>query len=394
MTSFPYSMKKIYGYRNIYQVLKYIYKEKSHWNYNNQLYQISDEVKESLNKKYPVIALESTIISHGMPFPENISTALEVENIIRNYNVTPATIGVINGKIYIGLNKEEMEVLGNKCQNLMKISKRDLPYAISQKLTGGTTVSSTSMIAQKMGIKIFVTGGIGGVHRDVINSMDISSDLSELAHTQITVISAGIKSILDIGKTLEYLETMGVSVVSFGPSKEFPAFFTSRSGYFAPYNVLDANDAANLIVSRDAINMKSGILIAVPIPLEYNEKGQIIEDAIKEAVLEAKEKNIKGKDVTPYILGKVNELTSGESLKNNMILIKNNAVVGSKIALELNKIQLSTNIEESIKKNKEYISKYPHTIIKREKNDKIIVIGGSVLDLVTTVLHDKIEIVN
>ncbi|XP_067124021.1 uncharacterized protein [Centruroides vittatus] len=289
------------------------------------------------------------------------------------------------------MNKEEMEILGKENQNLMKLSRRDLPYAVSQKLTGGTTVSSTSMIAEKMGIKIFVTGGIGGVHQDVVNSMDISSDLTELAHTQITVISAGVKSILDIEKTLEYLETVGVCVVSFGQSKEFPAFFTSKSGYFAPYNVLNANDAAKLIVARDSINMRSAVLIAVPIPQEYDDKGQMIEDAIKKAVLEAKEKNVKGKDVTPFILKKVNDLTLGESLKSNILLIKNNAVIGSKIAIELHKIHSFKNSDVLEKNNKENILDYSHSVIKTQKSNKLVVIGGSVLDLVTTVLHSKIE---
>ncbi|XP_077195958.1 uncharacterized protein LOC143838487 isoform X2 [Paroedura picta] len=295
-------------------------------------------VKEALDNGRPVVALESTIITHGLPYPQNLSTAREVEEIVRANGAVPATIGILNGCIRVGLQDDELECLA-KAKNTVKVSRRDFPYVLSQGLSGGTTVAGTMIVAHKAGIPVFVTGGIGGVHRGGEKTLDVSADLTELGRTPVAVISAGVKSILDIGRTLEYLETQGICVATFGESRAFPAFFSRQSGFQAAYNVLNEEDAAQLIARSLALRLGSGVLIAVPCPEEEAASGQLIEDAIQQALQDSRERAITGKELTPFLLQRVNELTSGKSLNSNITLIKNNARVGSQIAVALNKIQ-------------------------------------------------------
>ncbi|VDI34759.1 pseudouridylate synthase / pseudouridine kinase [Mytilus galloprovincialis] len=323
-------LSRFYGYKCLKQSP---WKQKTCY-FSNSVIQVQDEVKEALHSGKPVVALESTIITHGMPYPHNLSTAQSVESLVRNQGVIPATIAVINGKVKVGLTTEELELLSKKDKPCIKASRRDLSYIISQGMNGGTTVSGTMSIANQVGIPIFVTGGIGGVHREAETSMDISADLTELGRTPVTVISAGVKSILDIGRTLEYLETKGVCVASYGNSRDFPAFFVPRSGYQSPYNVQDATKAAELIVAQLSLGLQSGILIAVPIPQESSADGEIIEDTIQQALNEAKKQNIIGKEVTPFVLQRVNEMTQGSSLTASILYH-----LGSQIARKLSDIR-------------------------------------------------------
>ncbi|XP_077195959.1 uncharacterized protein LOC143838487 isoform X3 [Paroedura picta] len=267
-----------------------------------------------------------------------MSSAREVEEIVRANGAVPATIGILNGCIRVGLQDDELECLA-KAKNTVKVSRRDFPYVLSQGLSGGTTVAGTMIVAHKAGIPVFVTGGIGGVHRGGEKTLDVSADLTELGRTPVAVISAGVKSILDIGRTLEYLETQGICVATFGESRAFPAFFSRQSGFQAAYNVLNEEDAAQLIARSLALRLGSGVLIAVPCPEEEAASGQLIEDAIQQALQDSRERAITGKELTPFLLQRVNELTSGKSLNSNITLIKNNARVGSQIAVALNKIQ-------------------------------------------------------
>ncbi|XP_036424228.1 pseudouridine-metabolizing bifunctional protein C1861.05 isoform X2 [Colossoma macropomum] len=300
----------------------------------DRLFKVHPTVHEALAEHRPVVALESTIITHGMPYPHNLSTAKEVEAIVRAEGATPATVGVLEGTVHVGLSPEELDFLA-RSKTALKVSRRDLPYVISKGLSGGTTVSGTMIAAHRAGIPVFVTGGIGGVHRDGENSLDVSTDLTELGRTPIAVVSAGVKSILDIGRTLEFLETQGVCVATYGKSKSFPAFFSTQSGFISPYNVLNAEEAASLIASTLSLGLQSGVLLAVPIPEEHAAAGQQIECAIQVAVDEARLKGIRGRDVTPFILQRVSELTEGQSLQANIALIHNNAKVGSQIACAL-----------------------------------------------------------
>ncbi|XP_074863343.1 uncharacterized protein LOC142019875 isoform X2 [Carettochelys insculpta] len=304
-------------------------------------FRVSASVEEALADGRPIVALESTVITHGMPYPQNLSMAREVEEIIRTNGSVPATVGILTGRIHIGLNDEELQFLA-KSKNLVKVSRRDLPYVLSQGLSGGTTVSGTMIVAHKAGIPVFVTGGIGGVHRGGEKTMDVSADLTELGRTPVAVVSAGVKSILDIGRTLEYLETQGVCVAAFGESKEFPSFFSPQSGFQAPCQVQNEEEAARLIASTLALGLGSGMLITVPCPKEEAASGQVIEDAIQQALSKARSTGITGKELTPFLLQKVNELTSGKSLQTNISLIQNNARVGSRIAVALSKIQDAT----------------------------------------------------
>ncbi|BFZ11177.1 hypothetical protein BsWGS_14216 [Bradybaena similaris] len=283
------------------------------------LVQVSEEVQEALTYKKAVVALESTIITHGMPYPHNYSTALGVEKKVRQSGAVPATIAVLNGKICIGLKDSDLGWLAEKSHDLIKVSRRDLPYVLSHGYSGGTTVSATMIAAHMAGIPIFATGGIGGVHRGAETSFDISADLTELGRTPVVVVSSGVKSILDIPKTLEYLETQGVCVAAFGEKKNFPAFFTKDSGYYAPYNIATLHEAAKMIDIYQRTGLNSGMLIAVPIPDEFAASGEIIQSAIDEAVESARKNNIIGKDVTPYILSMVSKITKGESLAANIL---------------------------------------------------------------------------
>ncbi|XP_054049404.1 uncharacterized protein LOC128906325 isoform X2 [Rissa tridactyla] len=299
---------------------------------------IQPSIQEALMEGRPVVALESTIITHGMAYPQNLSMAREVEEIVTTNGAVPATVGILRGRIHVGLTDEELEFLASS-ENVVKVSRRDLPFVLSQGLSGGTTVSATMIAAHKAGIPVFVTGGIGGVHRGGENTLDVSADLTELGRTPVAVVSAGVKSILDIGRTLEYLETQGVCVAAFGESREFPAFFSRQSGFQAPYHVRDEEEAAELIASALGLGLSSGVLIAVPCPEERAASGQVIEEAIQQALSEARSKGITGKELTPFMLQKINELTDGRSLESNLALIQNNARVGSCIAVALSKLQ-------------------------------------------------------
>jgi len=297
---------------------------------------IKPEVLEALNEGKAVVALESTIISHGMPYPENVETAKKVEEIVRNEGAVPATIAILNGRIKVGLTAEELEYLG-KSKNVVKTSRRDIPFVISKKLDGGTTVAATMIIASLAGIKVFATGGIGGVHRKAQETFDISADLQELASTNVAVICAGPKSILDIGLTLEYLETNGVPVVGFG-TDELPAFYTRKSGFKVDYRIDTAEELARAIKVKWDLGLNGGLVIGNPIPEEYEIDHEMINKAIDEAVEEAERTGIKGKEITPFLLSKVKEITKGDSLKANIQLVYNNAKVASQLAVELSKL--------------------------------------------------------
>ena len=297
---------------------------------------ISPEVQKALDEGKPVVALESTIISHGMPYPQNVETARKVENIIREAGAVPATIGIIKGRLKAGLTDEEIEYMGDGSK-ILKTSRRDIPFIIANKLDGATTVASTMIIAELAGIKVFVTGGIGGVHRDGETTMDVSADLEELANTNVAVICAGAKSILDINLTLEYLETHGVPVIGYG-SDEFPAFYTRKSGFKADYRVDSPDVVARALKAKWDLNLKGGVVIGNPIPEEFEMDYDTITNAIEDALKEAKEKGIAGKATTPFLLAKVKALTGGTSLVSNIELVYNNARVGSKIAIELAKL--------------------------------------------------------
>lgn len=295
--------------------------------------QLSEEVKKAKKENKPIVALESTIISHGMPYPQNVETAKEVEEIIRQYGATPATIAIIDGIIRIGLSDDELEFLA-KSNEIEKASRRDLPFLISKKKNGATTVAATMICAKLAGIDVFVTGGIGGVHREAETTMDISADLQELAVTNVAVICAGAKSILDIGLTLEYLETHGVPVVGFNTDL-LPAFYTRTSPFEVNYRVNSPEEAAALIKTKWELGLQGGVVIANPIPKQEALEEAYITNVIEKAIHEAKEKNIVGKYVTPFLLGKIKELTEGTSLTANIALVKNNAEVGAKIAVNL-----------------------------------------------------------
>ncbi|MGL5439574.1 MAG: pseudouridine-5'-phosphate glycosidase [Filifactoraceae bacterium] len=295
-----------------------------------QYLDINEEVAKALEEGRPVVALESTIISHGMPYPQNIEMAEKVEGIIRSQGAVPATIGIIGGRLKAGLTKEELEYMA-KTPGVIKASRRDLPFIVAKKLDGATTVASTMIIAEMAGIKVFVTGGIGGVHREAENTMDISADLQELANTNVAVVCAGVKSILDIGLTLEYLETYGVPVVGY-QTEEFPAFYTRKSGFKVDYKVENEVEMATALNAKWGMGLKGGVVIANPIPIEHELDYNIISKAIEEALVEAKTQGIKGKESTPFLLAKVKAITEGKSLKANLELVYNNAMVGAKIA--------------------------------------------------------------
>ncbi len=298
---------------------------------------INPEVKRVLEEGKAVVALESTIISHGMPYPKNVETALNVERIVRDNGAIPATIAIIKGKLKVGLTSEEIEYIGKGSTEVVKTSRRDIPFVLAKGLDGATTVASTMIIASLAGIKIFATGGIGGVHRGAQETFDISADLQELAHTDVAVICAGAKSILDIGLTLEYLETQGVPVVGFG-TDELPAFYTSKSGFGVDYRVDTPKELAEALKTKWDLGLKGGAVIANPIPEEYEMNPDVINKAIADALKEADEKGIKGKASTPFLLAKVKELTEGASLDSNIKLVYNNAKIGARIAVELSKL--------------------------------------------------------
>lgn len=302
----------------------------------NQYVVTSQEVKEALENGKPVVALESTIISHGMPYPKNVETALRVEEIIRENGAVPATVGIIGGVLKAGLTKEEIDYMG-KAPDVAKVSRRDIPYIVSMKKDGATTVASTMIIADMAGIKIFATGGIGGVHRGAETTMDISADLEELAATDVAVVCAGAKSILDIGLTLEYLETKGVPVFGYG-TKELPAFYTRKSGFPVDYRIDTPEEMAAVLKTKWSLGLHGGALIANPIPENYSMDEAFITKVIEDAVVEANEKGIKGKETTPFLLAKIKEITGGDSLESNIQLVYNNAEVAAKVAVAYSKL--------------------------------------------------------
>lgn len=297
----------------------------------NTFLEIHSEVKEALEKGKPVVALESTIISHGMPWPKNVETALAVEEVVRKAGAIPATIAIFNGKCYAGLSAEQIRYFG-QAKDVWKVSLRDMPYVISQRLYGATTVAATMRIAAMAGIRIFVTGGIGGVHRGAESSMDISADLTEMGQTSVAVVSAGVKSILDIGLTLEYLETKGIPVITYGQDA-FPSFYSRRSGYPSPLRLDSAEAIAALLHAKWKMGLEGSVLIANPVPAEREIISDEMEIHIQIALNAAREKNISGKEVTPFLLKYIADHTKGESLEANIALIRHNARVGAEIAV-------------------------------------------------------------
>ena len=291
---------------------------------------VNPEIKKAIEEGKPVVALESTIISHGMPYPRNVETALLVEKTIRDNGAVPATIGIIDGDAIVGMTPEEIEEFGKR-KGILKASRRDLPVIYAKKYWAATTVATTMFIAAQAGISVFVTGGIGGVHRRAQETMDISADLQELAKTNVTVICAGAKAILDLPLTLEYLETFGVPVLGY-KTKELPAFYTAHSGLSVDYQVDSPEEVALIMKEKRINNLQGGILVTNPIPEEYSMDPKVINTAILAALKDAERDGVKGKETTPYLLKKIVELTGGDSLESNIKLVINNAIVGAKIA--------------------------------------------------------------
>ncbi|MEG0164312.1 pseudouridine-5'-phosphate glycosidase [Anaerorhabdus sp.] len=294
---------------------------------------VNPEVQNALDNNQPVVALESTIISHGMPYPQNVKTALAVEAILRERGVIPATIGIIDGVGVVGMTPEEIEEFGKR-QGIIKVSRRDLPVIMSKKLWGATTVATTMIFAAKAGIEVFVTGGIGGVHRGAQETFDISADLQELAHTNVSVVCAGAKAILDLPLTLEYLETFGVPVLGY-KTEELAAFYTRTSGLKLDYKMDSEKEIAEAIVAKREMGLNGGVLIANPIPEEYAMNKEEMDKAINAAIDEMNKMGVHGKESTPFLLAKIKELTGGKSLDSNIQLVFNNAKVGAEIAKEI-----------------------------------------------------------
>lgn len=302
----------------------------------NQYLDIQDEIQVALNEGKAIVALESTIISHGMPYPQNVEMAKKVESIVRSQGAVPATIAIINGKIKIGLSDEDLKLLATS-KNVEKVSRRDLASVISRKVIGATTVSSTMICAEMAGIRFFVTGGIGGVHRGYETSLDVSADLDELAKTNVTVVCAGAKAILDLPRTMEYLETKGVPVVGY-KTKVLPAFYTRTSDISLSLHVDTAKELAELVYTKDQLGLTGGVLVVNPIPEEHSLPEKYINDIIDKAIKASFSEGIEGKKVTPYLLAKIVEETDGKSLIANLELVYNNALVGANIAVEYNKL--------------------------------------------------------
>lgn len=303
----------------------------------NSYLDVNPEVAQAVKEGKPVVALESTIISHGMPYPQNVETALNVEKIIRENGAVPATIAIIGGRLKAGLTPEEIEYFGKKGTAIHKASRRDLSVLCAEGEDGATTVTTTMMIAHMAGIKIFATGGIGGVHRGAETTMDISADLEELAHTPVMVVCAGAKSILDLGLTLEYLETKGVPVLGY-QTKELPAFYTRQSGFEVDYRVDSPEQLAKIFRTHNDLALSGGILVTNPIPEEYAMPKEVIDRAIDKAIAECKEQGIHGKATTPFLLARVAEITGGDSLASNIRLVYNNAALAAHTAVEYCKL--------------------------------------------------------
>jgi pseudouridine-5'-phosphate glycosidase len=298
--------------------------------------EVNQEVVTAIQRNQPVVALESTIISHGMPFPQNMETALRVEAIVRKNGAVPATIAILDGKFKVGLSTDEIRHLGQKGKEVVKASRRDIPYLISQGIDGATTVASTMIAAKMAGIKVFATGGIGGVHRGAETSFDVSADLQELAKTNVAVVCAGIKAILDLGLTLEYLETHGIPVLGY-KTKELPAFYTQKSGFEVDYQLNNPAEIADFLTAKWSMNLDGGVVIANPIPKEKELDYDYMMENIELAIQEANKLGIKGKESTPFLLGKVKALTEGKSLASNIELVYNNAQLAAEIAVALSK---------------------------------------------------------
>ena len=300
----------------------------------NSTLDIGPEVAAAISAGKAVVALESTIISHGMPYPQNVETALLVEETVRQAGAVPATIAILNGRLKAGLTVEEIQRLGKRGTDVVKCSRRDLPFIVARKQDGATTVAATMIIAAMAGIRVFATGGIGGVHRGFEDTLDVSADLDELAHTNVAVVCAGIKSVLDIGRTLEYLETKGVAVVGF-QTDTLPAFYTRESAYPVDYRVESVAEVAAAIAAKREMGLDGGMVIAVPIPEEHALESDEINDVIEEALVEMGRLGITGKETTPFLLGRISEKTGGKSLAANIQLVINNARIAAEIAVEL-----------------------------------------------------------
>ncbi|MDD2447225.1 MAG: pseudouridine-5'-phosphate glycosidase [Tissierellia bacterium] len=298
---------------------------------------ISNEVKMAIEKNKPVVALESTIISHGMPYPKNVETALKVEEIIRKNGAIPATIAIIKGKLSVGITPEQIDYLGKKGLDVIKSSRRDIPILVARGEDGATTVAATMIIANLAGIKLFATGGVGGVHRGAETTMDISADLEELSSTNVSVICAGAKSILDLGLTLEYLETKGVPVIGYR-TENLPAFYTRESGFKVNYRLDSPLEIAKALKAKEELKLKGAMLITNPIPEEYSMDRNEIDKVIRNAIEEANNLGVKGKDLTPFLLDKIQKITEGRSLEANIQLVYNNARLGAEIAKELSNL--------------------------------------------------------
>jgi pseudouridylate synthase len=298
---------------------------------------IHPEIREALDEGAAVVALESTIISHGMPYPQSVETALRCMDIVRENGAIPATIGILKGKLKIGLNHSEIEILAQS-KDVQKVSRRDLPFVVTKALNGSTTVASTMILSHMAGIPVFVTGGIGGVHRGAQRTFDVSADLMELAQTDVAVVCGGCKSILDIGLTLEYLETHGVPVVGF-QTDEFPAFYTRKSGFRVDYRVDSPEELAQAIQAKWALNLRGGLVISNPIPEDFAMSQDQINEAIDEAVEKAEHQDVRGKNVTPFLLAEIEKFTHGQSLQTNQELIYNNSKLGAKLAVSLAKLK-------------------------------------------------------
>lgn len=303
---------------------------------SNLKIQLSSEVEAGKKLGQPIVALETTIVSHGMPYPDNLNTALEVENIIREEGAIPATIGVVGGKIKIGMSKQEIELFA-KSSDVTKVSRRDIPIVMSNNANGATTVAGTILLAKLAGIDVMATGGIGGVHRDAENTFDISADLQELSKTDVTVVCAGPKSILDIGLTLEYLETMGVPIIGYNTNL-LPTFYCHESKFEVDFNYTKPSEIAKVMLNQKHLSLKGGMLVCNPIPKEFSIDSTIIENSINSSMEIAKKNNVKGKDLTPFLLQNITSLTEGETLKSNIKLMFNNAKLAAKIAISFNEI--------------------------------------------------------
>ncbi|ORZ11350.1 Indigoidine synthase A like protein-domain-containing protein [Lobosporangium transversale] len=346
----------------------------------------SDEVHSALESKKPLVALESTIISHGMPYPQNYETAVEVEKIVRDNGAVPATIAIIDGQIQIGLSQDQIRILAKLGRSAVKASRRDLAVVLAKKQTGATTVSATMLLAHRAGISVFATGGIGGVHRGYENTMDASADLTELGRTPVAVVCAGVKSILDIGRTLEFLETQGVTVATFGNTSDFPAFFTRTSGFKSMLNVKTPREAAEIIAANHAIDLQSGIVFGVPIPEVDAMDDALVGKAIDIAVKEAHEQNIFGKESTPFLLKRVNELTGGGSLKSNIALVKQNVSVAARIAKDL-----STLKAHSVGQTRSFSTSSRYMRRNESIQRPTMVIGGAVVDITATAHNTMLD---